>query len=148
MKHIKVLSLSLLALGLSLGCQKTSADPEPANTAGAGAVAGTAAGGGSAAMTTDAGGSSGQPDEEKVRKGERGTSCNATSDCADELSCIVTRDCPAGVACANKTCQPSNFNLTGTGKTCHVRDCKTKADCCGEMPEQAPAKCANRESIC
>lgn len=148
MKHIKALSLSLLALALSLGCQKKSDDPEPADAIGGSAGASAAGGGGSAAVPIDAGGSSGQPDEDKVRKGERGTSCNATSDCADELSCIVTRDCPAGVACANKSCQPSNFNLTGTGKTCHVRDCKTKTDCCGEMPQQAPAKCANRESIC
>jgi len=138
MEHIKTLSLSLLALGLSLGCQNKSDhdDTQPVHTAGAGGS------GGSAAIPADAAG--GQPDEEKVRKGERGSSCNSTNDCEEELSCI----CPTGGTCANKSCQPSNFNLTGTGKSCHVSDCKTKADCCGEMPLKAPEKCANRESIC
>jgi hypothetical protein len=147
MEHIKALGLSLLALGLCLGCE-LKADPDsdgPTNTAGLGG------GGGSGGMSTDAhagGGAAGEADEQLTRRGERGSSCNSTNDCEDELSCIVTHDCPSGGACANKSCQPSNFNLTGTGKTCHVSDCKSKADCCGEMPEQAPAKCANRESIC
>jgi len=148
MKHIKALSLSLLALGLSLGCEKKSNDPEP-YTAGAGPASGGGGNTGAGTGPTDAGGHAGEPDEEPARRGERGTSCNATNDCEDGLSCIVTSNCPTGVACANKTCQPSNFdNLEGTGKTCKVSDCKTKADCCGEKPLQLPAKCANRESIC
>jgi len=144
MERIKILSLSLLVLGLSLGCrEKSSATPEPANPGGA-------SGGGAAPTATDvdAGDSGGRPDEEKVRKGERGSSCNSANDCEEDLSCIVTHDCPTGVACANKSCQPSNFDLTGTGKACHVKDCSSKADCCGDKPVQAPAKCANRESIC
>ena len=100
-------------------------------------------------MTPDAqaDGAAGQPDD-TVRKGARGSSCDSTNDCEADLTCIETHDCPTGVACSNKSCQPSNFNLTGTGKSCHVRDCATKADCCGDMPQQAPAKCANRQSIC
>lgn|GEM_PF-548537 len=146
MKHIEALSLSLLVLGLSLGCQKSERDREPANTAGDAGE--SSADGGTAGLSGAAGDAGGQSDELSGRRGERGTSCNSTNDCQDDLSCIVTHDCPPDVACTSKSCQPSNFNLTGTGKTCHVSDCKTKADCCGDMPVQAPAKCANRESIC
>ncbi|HEY0467203.1 MAG TPA: hypothetical protein VGC79_23545, partial [Polyangiaceae bacterium] len=143
MDHTKVFGLSLLALSLFFGCQKTS-DPEdtPMN------VAGSA---GQVAMTmpdASADAAAGQPGDEIVRKGERGSSCDSSNDCEPELSCIATHDCPMGVACSNKSCQPSNFNLTGTGKTCHIRDCSTKADCCGDKPLLAPAKCANRQSIC
>lgn len=145
MKHTKVFGLSLLAVALFFGCQKTSDSPQdkPVNVAGA-------AGSVSMMTTPDASvdAAAGQPGDEIVRKGERGSSCNSSNDCEPELSCIATHDCPTGVACSNKSCQPSNFNLTGTGKSCHVRDCSTKADCCGDKPLVTPAKCANRQSIC
>jgi hypothetical protein len=142
MVDVKLGGLVLLALGLCLACEKkdgTTGDPTPS--------AGTSGSGGSSTTpvdTTSMGGDSAEP----VRKGERGSSCDSTADCEEDLTCIVTHDCPAGVACANKSCQPSNFNLMGTGKRCHISECKTKADCCGDMPAQAPAKCANRDSIC
>jgi len=146
MKHSKILSLSLLAWGLILGCQEKSNDnQEPSGSAGVSATAGSA----SIPSMPDAGGAGGAADEETVRKGQRGSSCNSTNDCEDGLSCMVTSGCPTGVACANKSCQPSNFeDLTGTGKTCHIKDCATKADCCGEKPLKAPEKCQNRDSIC
>lgn len=94
------------------------------------------------------GGMGGASSQEIVRKGERGSSCDSTNDCEDGLSCIVTGACPAGLACANKSCQPSNFEILGTGKQCHVSECTTKADCCGDMPEELPAKCAARDNVC
>jgi hypothetical protein len=138
MAHIKVWGASLFALGLALACNKTSEPVAPAAQ-----VAGS---GGSAVATPEAVVGGDGPTE--ARRGERGSSCDSTSDCADDLSCVVTHDCPTGVACSNKSCQPSNFDVVGTGKSCHVSDCKTTADCCGDMPQAAPAKCANRESIC
>ena len=137
------LSVVLLAAAAAMGCkEKDTPSAVPANTAGS-SSSGTGGGGGTA-PDAQAGGDGAT----EVRKGERGSSCNATSDCQDDLSCVVTQDCPAGVACANKSCQPSNFGLMGTGKSCRVTDCKTTNDCCGDMPQQAPAKCANRDSIC
>ncbi len=144
MHQMKLGGVALLGLALCFSCQKSDNNveqPQPMNTAGTGGAGATGGSGGTAV-------SEGGDGTEPVRRGERGSSCNSTADCADELTCIVTDDCPTGVACANKTCQPSNFNLTGTGKSCHIIDCATKKDCCGEMPQQAPAKCANRDSIC
>jgi len=149
MKHIKTLSLSLLALGVTLACQeKSDNNTQPANVAGASGSGSPSAGAPSMTTTPDAS-DAGAPGDEKVRKGQRGSSCNSTNDCEDGLSCMVTGPCPTGVACANKSCQPSNFDdLMGTGKSCHVKDCTTKADCCGDKPLVAPDKCKNRESIC
>ena len=148
LEHFKLGAAALLALGLCFACQKkddTADDPKLTGTSGTGGSGGTG-------MTTttppDSPGGGGADGQDEVRKGERGSSCDSTVDCADDLTCIVSSDCPAGVACANKTCQPSNFNLMGTGKSCYISDCKTKADCCGDMPTQAPAKCANRDAIC
>lgn len=144
MEQMKRVGVVLLALGLCAACQKTDDTGEQpmqmagAGTAGAGGSAGATAGG-----TTNGGDSS-----TDVRRGERGSSCDSTADCADDLTCVATRDCPAGSACASKSCQPSNFNLMGTGKSCHISQCTTKKDCCGDMPQQAPAKCANRDNIC
>src|SRR6478735_8122798 len=126
MKHSKTLSLSLLALGLIFGCQQksdnNSNNNQPTTMAGSGPTAGSS----STSGTPDAGGSGGAPDEEVVRKGQRGSSCNSTNDCEDGLSCMVTGGCPTGVACANKSCQPSNFeDLTGTGNSmCGMGKCE------------------------
>lgn len=146
MKHSKTLSLALLALGLIFACQEKSDDnPEPSGAAGKSASAGS----GATPSTPDAGDAGGAADEDTVRKGQRGSSCDSTNDCEEGLSCMVTSGCPTGVACANKSCQPSNFeDLTGTGKSCHIKDCATKADCCGEKPLKLPEKCQNRDSIC
>ncbi len=137
MVRTKVWGASLLALGLFLACNKGS-DPAPSANGAAGV------GGSTTTPAETAGGDA----SVEVRKGERGSSCDSTNDCAEELSCVVTHDCPAGVACSNKSCQPSNFEVEGTGKRCHVSDCKTTTDCCGDMPQKAPAKCERRDSIC
>src|SRR6478752_9462362 len=143
MEHFKLGGVALLALGLCFACEKkddAADDNKQVNVSGASTSAGT---GGSAMTPLTPSGAGGADGAEEVRKGERGSSCDSTVDCEDELTCIVTSNCPAGVACANKTCQPSNFNLMGTGKSCQISDCKTKADCCGDKPLVAPAKCAN-----
>jgi hypothetical protein len=139
LKRLGSCGLVLSLLAFALACQKTDANP-PTGTP----SAGSASGGSSGAAPEAQGGAA----DEAVRKGERGSSCDSNNDCADDLSCIVTHDCPAGVSCANKSCQPSNFGLVGTGKRCFVKDCALKADCCGDMPETAPAKCASRKSVC
>ncbi|MDF3067874.1 MAG: hypothetical protein K0R38_3475 [Polyangiaceae bacterium] len=135
--HIKIWGGSLVALGLGLACSKGNESVPPAPQ--------TAGSSGSTAAPIEA---AGGHDSTEVRRGERGSSCDSTSDCEDDLSCVVTHDCPVGVACSNKSCQPSDFEVVGTGKSCHVSDCKTTADCCGDMPQVAPTKCANRASIC
>jgi hypothetical protein len=147
MEHMKLGGAVLLALGLCFSCQKSESpdqsQPTDDTTAGT-AGSSTGGSGGSGGSTPGAAGDG----TEEVRRGERGSSCDSTADCAENLTCIVTNDCPAGVSCANKSCQPSNFNLTGTGKSCHISECTAKKDCCGDKPLQAPAKCANRENIC
>jgi hypothetical protein len=142
---IRSLKWGLLALACSTFVAACEKEESPTTPSGAGSAAGTAgtAGGGQGGGTS---GQGGLPAE--VRKGERGSSCDSTTDCGDGLSCIVTNDCPVGVACANKSCQPSNFEIIGTGKQCHVVDCASQADCCGDMPVEMPEKCLNRDSIC
>jgi hypothetical protein len=108
---------------------------------------GSGSGGGPSSETPDTA-AAGAPEQDMVRKGERGSSCSSNNDCADDLSCIVTHDCPAGVNCANKSCQPSNFGLMGTGKRCYVHECATKKDCCGKLPQTRPAKCDDKTNIC
>jgi hypothetical protein len=142
LKQLGLLSVGWACLGLTLACKDEPQPSTPTNTTGT--AAGSSSGG--SANTPD--GSGGAGDDGPVRKGERGSSCNADNDCSDELSCVVTRDCPVGVNCANKSCQPSNFGLMGTGKRCFLHECSAKADCCGDLPQEAPAKCDNRTSIC
>lgn len=127
MLHYRLYGLLLLGAVASMGCKESSSAND---------------GGGST------GGMAGGSSVEEVRKGERGSSCDSTNDCQEGLSCIVTGGCPAGVACANKSCQPSNFDILGTGKQCHLTECTTKADCCGDLPEELPAKCADRDVKC
>ena len=69
-------------------------------------------------------------------RGERGESCEARN------------DCEAGLACINHTCSKNDFDVKSTAKHCDRVDCSTSADCCGERPTEAPAKCANRAVIC
>jgi hypothetical protein len=134
--------LGLVLLGLAVACEQGS-EKNGASSGGTSASSGGTSGTGGGSD-----GNGGSPEEEAIRKGERGSSCNSSSDCEDGLSCIVTNDCPAGVACSNKSCQPSNFEIMGTGKQCHIVDCATTADCCGDLPLKAPAKCLGRERIC
>ena len=143
LKQLHLLGVSWVALVFTLACNKEpdSAPVTNPNTSSAGS---TALGG----SANSPEGSGGADDEAPARKGERGSSCNADNDCGDDLSCIVTRDCPAGVSCANKSCQPSNFGLMGTGKRCFLHECTGKADCCGDLPQAAPEKCDKRTSIC
>jgi hypothetical protein len=141
LKRLELCGLALATLSFAVACEEKP-DPPPmaVSTAGSATSGGTSAGGSQA--------QGGAEDQDLIRKGERGSSCDSTNDCADDLSCVVTQDCPAGVSCANKSCQPSNFGLTGTGKRCYVHECTSKADCCGDMPEKAPEKCAKRKSVC
>lgn len=141
LKQLQLVSLCWVCLCLSLACKEEPQTPQPVNAT---STTGGSSSGGSANDPLASAGAG----EEEVRKGERGSSCNADNDCGDELSCVVTRDCPVGVNCANKSCQPSNFGLMGTGKRCFLHECTGKADCCGDLPQQAPAKCDNRTSIC
>ena len=134
-----------MLLGLAAACEQEPAKaPAESGNSSAGS-AGSAGAGGSGGTGLDGGG--GQ-EEDGVRKGERGSSCDSSNDCEDGLSCIVSNDCPVGVACSNKSCQPSNFGLMGTGKRCFVSECENKADCCGDLPEVAPEKCAVRKNVC
>lgn len=140
LKRFGLCGLTLVALSFPLACEKSEPEPEDASPS-----AGTNGGGTGGAAAV---GQGGVDDAGAERKGERGSSCDSTNDCAEELSCVVTQDCPVGVSCANKSCQPSNFGLMGTGKRCFVSDCATKADCCGDLPEVAPEQCADRKSVC
>jgi len=140
-RALKSGGLALLVFGMAVACEEEKSSPQVAP-----ADPNTNTGDDAGNDGPDAGPDAEPPDE--VRKGERGSSCDSTNDCQDGLSCIVTNDCPYGVACANKSCQPSNFEIMGTGKQCHVTECTGTADCCGDMPLEAPAKCEKRESIC
>lgn len=68
--------------------------------------------------------------------GQRNDTCQASNDCGSGLSCIDYR------------CQPTEFKLDPTAKECSRFECDATADCCGDRPTVAPAKCDNRESIC
>lgn len=68
--------------------------------------------------------------------GERGTSCEAKNDCGADYSCI------GGV------CQPANFDINSTMKECYRVECAEAADCCGDKPLDAPAKCRAVDLIC
>src|SRR5262245_46638309 len=68
--------------------------------------------------------------------GKRGESCQARNDCA------------SGLACVHGICAQNEFPLDSQAKQCTLHDCDTTKDCCGDKPSEAPAKCANRTSIC
>ena len=86
--------------------------------------------------------------ERPLALGERGTSCDVSSDCVEGLSCIVKNDCQEGLSCVRKSCQPSNFDVMGTGKQCHTVHCATTADCCGDKSLTEPDKCKGKADIC
>ena len=69
-------------------------------------------------------------------QGQRGEACQARNDCEQGLACIL------GV------CSRNDFELTSSAKHCDRVDCQVDADCCGNRPREAPAKCENRTSIC
>lgn len=69
-------------------------------------------------------------------RGARGESCQARNDCA------------AGLACINRTCSKNDFGIKVNSKHCDLVDCESDKDCCGDKPREAPAKCANRTSVC
>ncbi len=140
--------VSLVAL-LSVACQFAKKD-DGSNSNNDQTSSGddtTISGDGDQSNGTTSGGTNGGS-ERQEKKGERGSSCDSANDCDDDLSCIVTDNCPVGVACANKSCQPSNFEIIGTGKQCKIQQCETKADCCGDMPLDAPEKCKVRDNVC
>lgn len=148
MKFTLAWGFPLLLVFAAIGCDPRDTTPDdddgPAadGSGGTQATGGTGGGAGGDLKETD-------PDpKDPVIKGERGSSCDSTNDCEGGLSCIVTAACPAGVACANKSCQPSNFDILGTGKQCDIVQCASRADCCGDMPQEAPAKCDGRDRKC
>ncbi len=151
------LSLSSLITISLLACQLTKKDDAESQLDESTSDSSTTTGGdgdesGSSGVGDgDADAATGEDEKEPIKeeqKGQRGSSCDSASDCEDGLSCIVTDNCPAGVACANKSCQPSNFDIIGTGKQCQLKECESELDCCGELPTEAPEKCAGRENIC
>ena len=131
----------LVAYGSLFACEPRPADDTDEDTSSGGAASGGQGTGGGAAGGQATGG-------DAPVLGERGSSCDASSDCEEGLSCIVTAGCPVGLACANKTCQPSNFEIMGTGKQCHIVQCAEREDCCGDMPLEAPEKCDIRNITC
>lgn len=134
--------MGLLVMGALAACeQKPTDDDEDGDASGGESSSGGQGSGGAASGGAASGGAA-------AALGERGSSCDSSSDCDDGLSCIVTAGCPVGVACANKTCQPSNFDIMGTGKQCHIVQCAKREDCCGDMPLEAPAKCDVRDITC
>jgi hypothetical protein len=131
------LAVSFILLG---GCEKPEPTPEAMGSGGSSASGGTA--------PVGIGGGGGEPEVPVEKKGERGSSCDSSRDCADDLSCISGGNCPVGLSCADKSCQPSNFDIMGTGKQCVRVECETRADCCGDMPLEAPEKCQGRDAKC
>lgn len=144
-RALHLAAFAFVLSGVAVACKEDTKD------AGSPSAAGGSAGSGSGGSKSGGGsknGEGGEPEQEAPRKGERGSSCNSSNDCEEGLSCIVSLNCPGNVACANKSCQPSNFDIMGTGKQCHIVECQTTKDCCGKRPLERPAKCANRDRIC
>lgn len=69
-------------------------------------------------------------------KGKRGETCRARNDCA------------GGLACVSGICTKNDFDIDVSAKHCDVYQCEEDVDCCGDKPLEAPARCADRVSIC
>jgi hypothetical protein len=69
-------------------------------------------------------------------KGQRGESCRARNDCA------------YGLACVRGICSQNDFDIDVSARHCERIECEEDADCCGDKPLEAPARCANRVSVC
>ena len=69
-------------------------------------------------------------------RGERGETCEARNDCG------------GGLACVNGTCSKNDFDVSVQAKHCDRVQCEDDEDCCGDRPREAPAKCADRISVC
>ncbi len=69
-------------------------------------------------------------------RGKRGENCQARN------------DCEAGLACLNSICSKNEFDVDVAPKQCDRIDCTETADCCGDKPSSAPAKCASRDKLC
>jgi hypothetical protein len=81
----------------------------------------------------------GSKEAEKIQpnyQGKRGESCQARNDCA------------GGLACVNNLCIKDDFAIAPLAKQCVRVECATTADCCGDKPTEAPAKCAARATKC
>lgn len=63
-------------------------------------------------------------------------------------TCLARNDCEAGLACINSVCSKNDFDISSTAKHCDRIDCQADDDCCAGKPREAPAKCANKASIC
>ena len=62
--------------------------------------------------------------------------------------CQARNDCEAGLACLGGVCAKNDFGLTVVPKQCDRVECQADADCCGDKPQTAPAKCAARAATC
>jgi hypothetical protein len=69
-------------------------------------------------------------------RGKRGENCQARN------------DCEAGLACLNYVCSKNEFDVEVELKQCDRIECSDTADCCGDKPTSAPAKCASRDTLC
>jgi hypothetical protein len=63
-------------------------------------------------------------------------------------ACQARNDCKSGLACIQGVCSKNDFDISAEAKQCDVVECETTMDCCGDKPTEAPAKCANINSIC
>jgi hypothetical protein len=91
------------------------------------------------ALSVSALGGCSKDEAQKVQpetRGQRGENCQARN------------DCEAGLACLNQICSKNEFDVGVAVKQCDRIECAETADCCGNKPTEAPAKCANRDAIC
>jgi len=63
-------------------------------------------------------------------------------------ACQARNDCKGGLACVNGTCSKNDFDISVQAMHCDRVECSDDEDCCGDRPREAPAKCANRISVC
>jgi len=63
-------------------------------------------------------------------------------------TCEARNDCSGGLACVTGTCSRNDFDISVSAMHCDRVQCEDDKDCCGDRPREAPAKCANRNSIC
>ena len=63
-------------------------------------------------------------------------------------TCLARNDCDTGLACLNGVCAKNEFGIDVTVKQCTRVECSEDADCCGDRPTSAPAKCRGRDQIC
>lgn len=133
-RALVLLGAASALIGCSVWPWNSDADTAPADSGQAGAAQ-SAAGQGGATPAPSA------PKPARVKpshivRGRQGSGCSVRNDCAVGLSCV------------RGLCEPASFGLSPTGKECVQIDCKTSADCCGNLPTEIPEKCRNRAAAC